>query len=535
MDTHNNETILRPEDHEHFLTQGYVVVRQAVAPEILIKAVAALESDTADAAFDPAAACTTDQVHQVIAELFGPQYPFEKRRGGNDMARPYQPNRTPGPLIAHVDDAYPTLMPNGWAIGTFIFLTRVRSRGGAFIYFSGSPQRYRLGMAQSYHSIKQVAADPQHSGPSKEFLAEPGDVLFFHHLMGHTGSDNTADPITRHALLTRWMPTKRIVPGTKPFNQMSTIEKANSARHLEHRFGLNLHVQYTSTDDKSTALLRDGFAGVGQVLTYALLHFAGQAQLIFVHVEDPTLIRRLSSDDFIHWQEISPLALNAGIIHSLHLHQYGFAAILAITHQDGTTQVYSSDDFTHWNPLAQLHQSQTTTPWYVYAKYPSKIAGGQALYVVPESNPSQALCRWGEDWPAAAQGTQESVAVQAPKGCRITDLVIAARFSDSNCAFIADVQCNETTPTQPYYILPQDVAVTDGLLQPLAYVGDTPPHHVRIFNRGPSYWMLTFLRRCGDQDRLLWGCIDWEESVPTLQPLADAAAFDQAKSIVGLI
>ena len=62
-----NNAILRPRDHEHFLTQGYVVVRQALAPEILQKAAVALESDTVDADFDPIAACTSDRVHQVIA------------------------------------------------------------------------------------------------------------------------------------------------------------------------------------------------------------------------------------------------------------------------------------------------------------------------------------------------------------------------------------------------------------------------------------------------------------------------------------
>jgi len=167
MHTPDNETVLSPQDHEHFLTQGYVVVRQAVPPHILTKAVAALESDTPAPDFDPGAACTTDRVHQVIAELFGPQYPFEKKRGGRDMTRPHQPDAEWGTLTAHVDDSYPTLMPNGWAIGTFIFLTKVHSHGGAFIYFSGSPLRYRQGMAQSYHSIKEVAAASQYSGPFK--------------------------------------------------------------------------------------------------------------------------------------------------------------------------------------------------------------------------------------------------------------------------------------------------------------------------------------------------------------------------------
>ncbi len=535
MTISNKATILRPEDHEHFLTQGYIIVRQAVPPAILTKAVDALEADVPDPAFDPGIACTTDRIHHVISELFGPQYTFEKHRGGHDMARPYQPHEDWPPPVAHVDDSYPTLMPNGWAIGTFIFLTKVHSHGGAFIYFSGSPQRYRQAMAQSYHAIKEIAAAPHYAGPFQEFLAEPGDVLFFHHLMGHTGSNNTADPLTRHALLSRWRPHQRIVPGLKPFEHMSTIEKANSARYLEHRFDLPLQVQYTPTDTHSTTLLGDGFAGLGSILSYAILHYAGQAQLLFVTSAEPTQVRRLCSHDLIHWQDTDPLMLNIGPIRSLHLHQYGFAAILAITSQASITHVYQSDNFTQWHLLSSLQQSWTTTPWYIYANYPSKIAGGQALYVIPVADPSQAWCRWGTDWPTAAQESEKSLAVQAPKNCRINDLIIAARFSDSNCAIVADVQYNTSTTSQPYYTLPQDVAISDNILQPLAYSGDIPPHHIRIFNRGPSYWLLTFLRRWDHQDRLFWGYIDWDESPPTLRPLTDAAAFDQAKSTVGMI
>ncbi len=530
-----NNAILRPRDHEHFLTQGYVVVRQALAPEILQKAAVALESDTVDADFDPIAACTSDRVHQVIAELFGPQYPFERHRSGRDMKRPYQSGKDWDTPIAHVDDAYPTLMPNGWALGTFIFLTKVRSRGGAFICFPGSPLRYRCGMARSCHSIRELAADVDYSGSFQEFLAEPGDVLFFQHLMGHTGSDNVADPQTRHALLARWNPSKRIIPGSRSFERMSTIEKANSARYLAHRFGLDLHVGYTPTDAESNNLLRRGFTGLGQVQSYALLHFGGGAQLLFAAAAEPASIRRLCSEDLIHWREVALLTLGVGPVRTLHLHQYGFAAILAITTRSGETQVFSSVDFGYWKPLARLPHSWTSTPWYVYAKYPSKIAGGQALFVVPDADPSRALCRWGEDWLAAARGTDESVALKAPADGRINDLLIAARFSDSQCAFVADVQFDETTPSQPYYHLPADVALADGMLQPLSYTGESPPHNLRIFNRGSSYWLVTFLRRSGERECLFWGYIDWEEAPPTLRTLATAADLDEAKSVVGFI
>ena len=43
-----DENVLSPEDHEHFLTQGYLVVRDMVPPDILAKAVAGLEAEGSD-------------------------------------------------------------------------------------------------------------------------------------------------------------------------------------------------------------------------------------------------------------------------------------------------------------------------------------------------------------------------------------------------------------------------------------------------------------------------------------------------------
>ena len=51
----HTDTILSPEDREHFLIQVYLVVKDAVAPEVIKRAVTALEGEDPD--FDPAAAC----------------------------------------------------------------------------------------------------------------------------------------------------------------------------------------------------------------------------------------------------------------------------------------------------------------------------------------------------------------------------------------------------------------------------------------------------------------------------------------------
>ena len=92
-----------------------------------------------------------------------------------------------------------------------------------------------------------------------------------------------------------------------------------------------------------------------------------------------------------------------------------------------------------------------------------------------EDDPAQALCRWGAEWSDAAEGSDESVAVRAPAGGRIEDLIIAAYYSDSNCAFVADVIFDGCESSLPHYIQPRDVAVAEGELQPLAYEGRAAP------------------------------------------------------------
>ena len=82
-----------------------------------------------------------------IAELFGaPTYTLARRRGGQ-LPRPYQPDAKWTAPVAHVDDSYPTTMPTGWAVGSFVFLTRVRPRGGDLVVSPGSYRRYR-GLSQ---------------------------------------------------------------------------------------------------------------------------------------------------------------------------------------------------------------------------------------------------------------------------------------------------------------------------------------------------------------------------------------------------
>jgi hypothetical protein len=530
---------LTPADHEHFIDHGYVVLRGAVPPETIAAALVVLEGDPADRGrgADAVAACATDVMLDAIDEIFGAGYTLTRGGGGSDMPRPHQPDGPWPDPTAHVDDSYPTTMPNGWAVGSFIFLTPVRSHGGAFICFPGSFRRYREVMARSCHSIKGAAMRPETSGPAHEFLAEPGDVLLFHHLAGHTGSNNVVDPRTRHALLTRWHPRERIVPGRKSYDDMTTIEKVNSARYLAHRDDIDMKVPSPVTDN-AAGVLREGFADWNRVRTQAILHYDGCAHLLFVDCDEPAVVRRLVSDDGLDWRDAGCLALDTGEVCALHLHQYGVEAILGVTTTSGSVHLLTSTDMANWQPQARLDGVATATPWFVYAQYPSKVAGGQAVYFVPGDDSSRVLCRWGDRWQDAGHWETESLALRAPDGgCTITDVTIAAHFADSSCTFVVDVQDANAAvgDTRPWFVQPKDVAVADEPLQPLPFECPTPPKQLSIYNRARRYWLVTYRRETNGCERLFWGHIDWAEPTPTLRGLTTAAAFDTARCIVGFV
>ena len=539
--THQPCLVLSSEDHEHFVEHGYVVVHNAVPPETIAAAVGALEDDGSDPDHrrEAVAACFTETMLDAIGELFGTAYPFQRRPAGYDMPRPYEPDASWPLPSAHVDDCYPTLMPNGWALGSFVFLTSVRSRGGAFICFPGSHRRYRMVMSRGWQGIKEVVPELEHAGPGQEFLADPGDVLLFHHILGHTGSNNTVDPATRHALLSRWLPNRRIVPGAKPFDCMSTIEKVNSARYLAHRFHIDLPVHSSPPTERAARTLADGVAPWDDVIGMALLHFGCGGHLFYNETSAPGLVQRLVSEDLIDWRRTEPIDLRIGPIRALQFHQYGSMAILGASTAAAPPRMvlYASTDMDQWTELAAIDGCSTGTPWYIYPKYPSAVAGGQAVYFVPSGHPSRVLCSWGEDWSGASEWKPRSVAVDASAGHEIQDVTVDIHHGDSGCTIVVDATRGRSgaVESEPYYAQPKDIAMADGPLRPLDHSCATAPCQIRIFNRAQGYWMVTYLRRHQGQKRLFWGYIDWEEEAPALRQLATVEAFENAKAIVGMI
>lgn len=537
-------TVLTAADHDFFLRHGYLIVKNAVAPDVIAAAVAALDaSDFAgtvgaadykpvrDAAVD---ACMSDTALDAIGELFGSDYPYERTRHASDMPRPYEEGAAWTHQTVHVDDDYPTLMPGGWALGMFIFLTPVRPHGGAFLYAPGSPYRYRPLLADNPEWLAFYTARPEPAGPAQEYLAQPGDVLLFHHLMAHAGSTNVADPQTRHALLSRWHPQRRIVPGNRPFDRMSTIEKANSSLYLRHQSGDQSPL--TGRPGQETArALREGFAAPGGVAAHAVIRVEGVTHLFYVAGADPTTIRHAHSRDWASWEDDPPVEGVGDTVRSLSLFRQGDQILLfaGVGADSPRTAILASPDLADWTRLATL-DGALGAAGHATTDYGSAVARGNVAIVLPASDSAAARALWGESWDNIAKWPGATRAAAAPPGATLEDAFVKPILGEVEFALVADVSSGEGE-ARPYYARSRDSAVYSGPLRPLTHSAPTTPRRLRVYARARYYWLVTYTRTAGDQDRLFWGAIDWQRDEPVLEELDSAEALDGALAVVGIV
>lgn len=448
------------------------------------------------------------------------------------MPRPYQPGTEWTTQDIHVDDDYPTLMPAGWALGMFIFLTPVRPRGGAFIYAPGSPYRYRPLLADNPEWLHFVR--PDLAGPAHELLAEPGDALLFHHLMAHEGSSNVSDPATRHALLARWHPHDRIVPGRKPFEEMSTIEKANSTTYLHRQPGAPSYVPDVTADDRVDGALRRGFGPAGGgIVTQATLRYDGATHVFYVDAAAPTTIRHAASRDWTDWEDRGTIEAPGGSVRSLHVFRQGPDILLFVGDDGGQTHILSSPDLGRWSPMATLPDSGVGSGHYTTG-FGSREARGDVVFSISPSDPSTLQARWGQGWQDAAAWAGHALVAAVSPQQEIRDAVVKPVLGEVEFALILDVRDRgELRPSRPVYALSRDSARYDAPPQPLAYAAPSPPHGLRVHARARRYWLVTYLRDVDGWDRLFWGSIDWERTPVTLAEIDSAGALDDAFHVLG--
>ena len=535
--------ILTAADHEHFLEHGIVIIKNVADTAALRDALAGFEgksyTGTVGAAdYKPVQPeglprCYGPRFAAALSELFGEPHAISPKFAGGDMPRPHEPEKAATWKLeyAHTDDDYPTPMPAGWALGSFLFLTPVKPRGGGFIYFEGAYRRYRQIMSHNPWALKKDASDPIYSGPPTEFLAEPGDLLLFHHLGGHTGSTNVADPTTRHALLSRHHPANRVVPGSKPFEQMSTIEKANSTRYLRHRFGDSYVLPKFVVNAETDRAFHTGFSGDGgRLLTVAPYHFAGKAWLFYVQSDNPSRVRVRSSDDWVRWHGESAIDTGLASVDDVSFYQRERTVYFAASGQGGTA-VFASEDFAEWRVVAKLTDVAGLCGHYS-TDYGTKVASG--FYALTRrTGTSSVTANWAKTFPDALAASQNTLSCSAPEGTRLAGFTTAPTLGEGMFAMVLDVVAGNGV-SEPFVMRGSDSVVFAAPPVPLAFDCPTPPRHIRVYHRARDYWLVTFMRSDAGSERMFWGVIDWSVSPLKLTEVRDSASMRGAMEIVGL-
>lgn len=517
-------SVLTPEDHAHFLEHGSVVIKRAVPLEIIAAAVRALKADSAsdEVPNEALAACVTDTVLDAVGELFGPAYPFTRSRQGDDRPRPHEPGQEWTMPRAHLGDVDPTLMPDAWALGTLIFLTPIQPHGGAFVVFDGSHRRYQELISATPGAITKSAGDARYSHAGRELLAEPGDVLLFHPLLGLADSPNVSDPRTRHVLWSRWHPLERIVPGGKPLDALTTIEKANSVRFLSTRPGARFAFPRCRTEGPQMPRLPGG------ILAHALIHFAGETRLFCVSGAEPGVVLRARSTDLGDWQWDRPLPSAPGPVLSLAFHQRGPGAILLAGVADDT-QILASRDLDDWTPVVTVIGARQGVGRF-------RAIRGQTLFFIPCEDSRRVCCRWAPKWAGLGAAANQATVAAVPVGGRILGLCIAPVLDEQRFGLVVDVAAAQgTLDSRLFYALSEDVALYPEPRQALVYTAPTAPRQLQVYARAREFWLCTYVRWEDGEDRLFWGVVDWTQTPITLREITEAAAWRQALETVGMM
>jgi hypothetical protein len=562
--TSERATVLTPEDHEHFIKYGFIVLKDAIPPEVVVAARQTLEAGSADyqSIGSPAVkACISERVHQALTELFGPEYSFHHHRDIVSMPRPLTPEEadeaaSPDDPVAqggaHLDEDKPSIMPHTWALESWVFLTKVNHRGGAFMFSAGSPNLVRAILIRGHRapingwfteSLLETSAGDipiEIPIPLKEFLAEPGDVLIYQHLMAHCGSTNVADPTTRQAILARFAPARRIVPGDKPFEAMSTVEKINSASYLKHRFGSEMFQLPTVADDQTTAhALRAGFAPASRLICQAPFRFGGRAHIFYVEEDAPDQVRRVSTSDWVEWTPEAQIAMPGPISDVVIYHHFpGIMLCATVEVAPGQLRplIWRSDDMTSWEPLAEPQvAARYAHPLYLTLAE-SRQAQGNMVFFVDPAAPKE--LQWivgedtyGNDWEEAESWRWRGIGARYRGAGMLARFTIEPLVGELSHAVVIAAEGDDQATL--YYGVSEDSA-DFGALQPLA-CAQGRPHTVRVYDRAYKYWLVSYIDSAGERPTVRWGYIDWDASPVVLTPIDAPEALRTAFCTVGLL
>ncbi len=514
--------ILTPADHQHFIEHGYVILRGILSEDTVAAARAVVEGWPEErqgafaAADDPAlVACVEGAVDAAVAELFGgvAHHRSEMQYKGRSVT-PDAAWKFGG---VHVDSNYPTMMPDTWAVGAFIFVTPVATRGGALCVKPGSPKRYRGLMLDGYANYH--LEEGGNLDGLTEVIAEAGDAIVFGYNIGHASSENTAGPTARMAVDARYAALGPIVPGDRPFDELSTLEKAYSTR-------------FQLPDRAMAQPLTVAASGIDEaVRAHALVRFGGRTWRFATTVAEPGVIVRESTTDFANWTARESVALPVeGDVEALSFFAHYAGVYLSVSRGSRGTTLHCTRDMQMWEQVAAMPDVERGS---VFRTSEHSGNGGivkeATMFTVDDRS-----IRWrcGPAWDALGAPAATGELAPLPSGTGASDAFVGPVVSDHCYALVVDLDVDGAT--SPHAALSRHLAAFEEPLRPLAYDGDGAPRQIRLYDRTLRWWMVGYLAEVDGVATPRLGSIDWSDEEPRLVEINTPEQLGAALATVGL-
>jgi hypothetical protein len=355
--------------------------------------------------------------------------------------------------------------------------------------------------------------------------------------MGHAASVNTSNPQTRHVLDLRFGADLPVDPGEKEFEEMSTLERANSLRYLASRFGDGFVLPQVSDDVATASALRAGFAAGSPVTAHVAFRWEGPTYIAYTSADAPETITLARTTDWVSWESAATIASPVGVVRSLHFDaRYGATLTVA---GESASAILNTEDLDSWRQVTKVRGLRLLRQRYVIQKNCAKGARGQVCFYIDPARADQVRWRSASKDENSDQGINlfagvgcwpsDGVACTLPDGASIEDALITATRDTSQFAFVADVAGS------PVFEVSEFIDHFTGDVRPLRYDTDTPPRQIRIYERARDVWLVTYLRQHADDVRVHWGVIDWTAEQPGVREVTTGNALREGLCQVGLL
>ena len=538
----NVETMpLLTEEHHHALVeQGFCVVQNLVPPASCAAAIEALGNQTTPPSaledLSPVQACI-ERVNQCVLEIFGDHYPCEAPLFVASLERPLSEENWSTSLAPHIDDAYPTIMPNGHCLQVLLYLSDVHEKEGAFVVFPQSYHHNRRWALAASGDLKFNFLHALNTDDALELPAPQGSAIFFHTMLHHSASANLHPTKVRQALLLNYHPRSRVVPGDDAPEKHSTLDRMYCTERFLERHGIQ------QTISKHTS---GRFRAKASLISHASLRHQDIHYHLVVGRDTPTEIRVVSSPDLKRWHEHpDPIFSSKSPITQINFHWHR-EALLTISTRIGEisgvliARLHFNTNAPKENPpfsleqMGNLPKAQHAAAFH-YRTFQGATQRPAVLFHTTPDDPRLHYLR-ANTYSEAVHATPD-VSLEAP--APIEDFIIAPILGDSHFAALIHTE-------DGYWAYPSDLATQNKVensasslhygFAPTRLVLDSTEgiHDVALYDRAGLFWLLSAIDS-RDPHSIVWACIDWSLAPLSISTLRTPEELRRALQIVGLV